>query len=121
MALVIANVNEDAYGDIVISAARADGQSNSVVDAGEVYVLYGKASGWTSSVSAASIGSTNAGFVMFGQATNDLFGYSLAKGRPLGSNKDSLIIGVPAGSEAGSGKVQVFMLVSLPLHAHWWV
>lgn len=108
---MIANLTGDAYADIIMGSARGDGQANSLADAGEVYVLYGKPSGWSRTLSASTIGGSNAGFVFYGKSTSALTGYSLAAGRLFGSGTDTLVVGVPS-SEASAGKVQVLLTVN---------
>ena len=45
------DINGDGYADLLIGAAGAAGSSNSVGEAGETYVVFGKASGWAASMS----------------------------------------------------------------------
>jgi hypothetical protein len=110
--VAIANINGDAYADVIMAAARGDGPSNSLVDAGDIYVLYGKASGWTSTLSASTIGNTNPGFVVHGRAAYDLTGQSISTGRLSGGSIESLVLGVPTNAEANAGKVMALFMVS---------
>lgn len=114
---MIANLTGDAYADIIMGAAKGDGPTNTLTDAGEVYVLYGRPSGWSPSLSVSTIGSSSPGFVMYGKAALAWTAYSLAAGRLFGNGTDNVIFGVPTSAEVNVGKVQVLLTVNL-CHNH---
>ncbi len=112
-AVLIANLTGDAYADIILGAMTGAGQSNSLPKAGEVYVIYGRPSGWSGTYSATTIANTNnnLGFALYGASANGWFGYSLSGGAFESKSRTSLVIGVPTNSEANAGKVQVLFMV----------
>jgi Ca2+-binding RTX toxin-like protein len=99
------DVNGDGFDDIIIGAMGADPGSR--LGAGSSYVIFGKASGWATSFSLASLNGTN-GFRLDGAAAGDTSGWSVASaGDVNGDGFDDLIVGAygadPGGqSEAGS-------------------
>jgi len=44
------DVNGDGYADVLVGSMYADGSSNSLTSAGEVHVVFGKASGFAASI-----------------------------------------------------------------------
>ena len=44
------DVNGDGYADVIVGVPYADGSSNSASRTGEVYVVFGKASGFAASI-----------------------------------------------------------------------
>jgi len=89
--------NGDGYDDLIIGVSRADpnGKSN----AGESYVVFGKAGGFGASLELSSLLSSNGGdgslgFVINGIAVGDFSGYSVSSAGDFnGDGFDDLIIG----------------------------
>jgi Ca2+-binding RTX toxin-like protein len=85
------DINVDGFDDLIIGARNADpnGQSN----AGESYVVFGKAGGFTASLNLSSLNGTN-GFVINGIDPNDYSGISVSSAGDInGDGFDDLIIG----------------------------
>ncbi|MES2264890.1 MAG: Ig-like domain-containing protein [Pseudomonadota bacterium] len=100
------DINGDGYADLIVGAILADNAGN---DAGASYVVFGKASGFTSSIDLSSLDGTT-GFRLDGAAAGDNAGRSVsAAGDVNGDGYDDLIVGASGadngGSETGSSYV----------------
>ncbi len=98
------DVNGDGFADLFVGAYGADpgGQLN----AGSGYVIFGKASGWTPTLSLSTLNGTN-GFRLDGLALNDNAGASVASAGDInGDGITDLIIGGP-GAIGGAGSSYV--------------
>jgi Ca2+-binding RTX toxin-like protein len=85
------DVNGDGFADLIIGARYADPNNNS--DSGSSYVVFGKASGFSSSINLSSLNGT-AGFRLDGVAANDHSGWSVASaGDVNGDGYADIIIG----------------------------
>jgi hypothetical protein len=95
------DINGDGFDDLIIGARYAD--PNGRGDAGESYVVFGKASGFTQSINLSMLNGTN-GFVINGIDTADQSGRSVSSAGDInGDGFDDLIIGAPLA--APNGKV----------------
>jgi len=99
------DVNGDGYADLIVGAYQADANG---IDSGASYVIFGKASGFASSINLNSLNGTN-GFRLAGVAAYDNTGCSVASaGDVNGDGFADLIIGAigaPNGLGFGSSYV----------------
>ena len=101
------DVNGDGFADLIIGAPGADPNGNSY--SGSSYVVFGKASGFTSGINLSSLNGTT-GFRLDGVASSDYSGASVASaGDVNGDGFTDLIVGAygadPNGSSSGSRAV----------------
>jgi FG-GAP repeat len=93
------DVNGDGYDDLLISASSADPNG---MESGAVYVVFGKASGFSAILALSSLTGTN-GFKISGEASNDHAGTQVASaGDVNGDGFADLIIGAPGAAPHGS-------------------
>jgi hypothetical protein len=98
------DVNGDGFDDIIIGAVDND---EAHANAGQVYLIFGKASGWAMDT---SLGSSSASF--FGEELGDEAGTSVAgAGDVNGDGYDDFIIGAPYNDEAVSTAGQVYLIL----------
>ena len=97
------DVNGDGFDDLLIGAPRGDAAANGKFDAGESYVVFGKAD-WSASptVNLATLNGTS-GFTLFGVDGGDVSGVALSgAGDVNGDGFDDLLIGAYVSSGAGN-------------------
>jgi hypothetical protein len=100
------DINGDDIDDIIIGALGA-GTTNSEV--GETYIVFGKDSGYSSTLDLANLDGTN-GFVIKGAAAGDSIGYSTSSAGDINRDGyDDIIIGAPfvdtTGADAGASYI----------------
>ncbi|GAB0056714.1 hypothetical protein SIID45300_01025 [Candidatus Magnetaquicoccaceae bacterium FCR-1] len=107
------DLNGDGFADLVVGAPRVANVTTDVNNqpvtyqyAGAVYVVFGTSDvTWTTPTNLAAGG--NKGFAIFGQASNDAFGYSLGfAGDVNGDGWDDLVVGA-RGAQSDSGAAYV--------------
>jgi len=99
------DVNGDGFDDLLVGAPWAYSSTSMT---GESYLVFGKAGGWTSGVSAPSLNGTN-GFAIGGAAAYDAAGWSVASaGDVNGDGLDDFVIGAPAAANYSGASYLIF-------------
>ena len=97
------DVNGDGFDDLVIGARYGNGFGNGTSDAGDTYVVFGKAGGFGAAIQLSTIAAGSGGFVILGEDPGDQSGYSVASaGDVNGDGFADLIIGATRGDGAGN-------------------
>jgi hypothetical protein len=97
------DVNGDGYNDFLITALGSDEGGDG---AGQIYLILGKASGWTRDT---SISNADASFI--GENAADAAGYSSAiVGDVNNDTFDDILIGAPYNDEGEQGAGQVYLI-----------
>jgi hypothetical protein len=108
------DVNGDGIDDIIVGARQGDdGGSN----AGEAYVIFGKAGGgWGAEVGGRQVLdltnlSPTDGFIIQGDVANDLLGISVSSaGDVNGDGIDDIIVGANGGDDGGSAAGEAYVI-----------
>ncbi len=99
------DVNGDGFDDLILGAYLGDGSGNAKSNAGDSYVVFGKAGGFGASIDLATIATGTGGFAIYGQDVADNAGISVASAGDInGDGFDDLLIGAPGGDAAGNAK-----------------
>jgi len=97
------DVNGDGYGDILIGAK---GNDDGAYNAGQIYLIFGKVSGWTIDH---DLSKADASFL--GEETVDITGASVSgAGDVNGDGYDDILIGSYANDHAGGDSGQVYLI-----------
>jgi hypothetical protein len=93
------DVNGDGIGDILVGAPEASPNGN--IRSGQVYVVFGRTTGFGSLITPSSLNGTN-GFVINGAATGDYAGFSLSSaGDVNGDGFDDILVGAERADPGG--------------------
>jgi Ca2+-binding RTX toxin-like protein len=99
------DINGDGFADLIIGARYGDAAGNAKGNAGDSYVVFGKASGWGAAIDLTTIAAGTGGFVIHGQDISDRSGSSVASAGDInGDGFADLIIGARNGDAAGNAK-----------------
>ncbi len=99
------DVNGDGFDDLLIGAPLADAANNNKIDAGESYLIFGRAVP-TAVIDLASLGSS--GIRIFGAHAGDYSGFSVSgAGDMNGDGFDDLLIGAAHADELNESKIDI--------------
>jgi hypothetical protein len=107
------DVNGDGFDDLIVGAPMGD---NGGIDAGEAYVLFGKASGFGQVVGASRvIDLTNLtfpdGFIIQGDVLGDQAGWSVSAAGDINNDGFAdLIVGAPMGDDGGNNAGEAYVI-----------
>jgi hypothetical protein len=97
--------NNDGYDDLIIGAPQGDDGGN---NAGEAYVVFGKASGF-STIDLTNLAPAD-GFLIQGDLAFDQLGRSASAGDVNGDGYDDLIVGAPFGDNGGTDAGEAYVI-----------
>jgi RTX calcium-binding nonapeptide repeat (4 copies)/FG-GAP repeat len=98
------DVNNDGIDDLIIGAYGADPNGNA---SGQSYVVFGRSSGFASSLNLSNLNGSN-GFILNGIAMDDFSGFSVSGAGDVNNDGiDDFIIGAPNSSGVDSGQSYV--------------
>src|SRR5262249_8888539 len=61
------DINGDGFADLIIGSRAGDGPGDTRAEAGDSYVVFGKASGFAAEIDLAAVAAGTGGFVIHGQ------------------------------------------------------
>jgi len=101
------DVNGDGYDDLLVGAFRSDESGN---DAGQAYLIFGRAAGWSRNVDMA-----NADASFHGEAADDWAGWGVGGGGDVnGDGYDDVLIGATYSDDAWVNAGQVYVIFGQP-------
>lgn len=103
----IGDVNGDGIDDVAVGVLRGD---SGAPDGGDVYVIFGKATGFPATINLANFGAAD-GFVVGGDETGDFAGFSVAGAGDLnGDGIADLVVGALYGDDGGSNAGEAYVI-----------
>ena len=100
------DVNGDGFDDIIVGAPLGD---DGGTDAGEAYVIFGKAGGFAN-IDLATLAPAD-GFIIQGDAAGDEAGTSVSSAGDInGDGFDDLIVGAPFGDDGGDDAGEAYVI-----------
>jgi Ca2+-binding RTX toxin-like protein len=100
------DINNDGFDDLIIGAHLGD---NGGTDAGEAYVLFGKASGFAN-IDLTALAPA-AGFKIQGDLAGDQAGFSVSSAGDInGDGRDDLIVGARLGDNGGANAGEAYVI-----------
>jgi hypothetical protein len=104
------DINGDGIDDLIVGAANGD---NGGFDAGQAYVIFGKASATRGTIDLSSLGDD--GFIIQGDAADDNAGFSTSNaGDVNGDGIDDLIVGSRRGDDGGDNAGEAYVIFGKP-------
>ncbi len=100
--LAVGDINDDGINDIIIGASWADRTNPTTNASGDVYVVFGQSSGFSSVIELSSLDEST-GFTLQGQSASDVLGSEVLVADFDGNNQDELIIGASSAEPDGGG------------------
>ncbi len=101
------DINGDGIADLIVGAHDGD---NGGIDAGEAYVIFGKAGASRANIDLTSLAASD-GFVIQGDAAFDNAGWSVSSAGDInGDGFADLIVGAPEGSYGGSDAGEAYVI-----------
>ncbi|MGD8497160.1 MAG: Ig-like domain-containing protein [Gemmatimonadales bacterium] len=95
------DVNNDGYDDLLIGAPSAD--PGGLVDAGRLYILFGRPVFPTGEIALSDVGTTEPGLVVDGAEAGDQLGSAVSGGVDLnGDGVDDALVGAPYADASGA-------------------
>jgi hypothetical protein len=101
------DINGDGIADLIIGAPYG---ANGGTNAGEAYVIYGKAGATRASIDLTSLAAAD-GFIIQGDAAGDTAGFSVASAGDInGDGVADLIVGAPGGDNGGASAGEAYVI-----------
>ncbi len=101
------DINGDGFADLIVGALRGD---NGGIDAGEAYVIFGKAGATRTSIDLTSLAASD-GFIIQGDAADDRAGFSVSSAGDInGDGFADLIVGAPGGDNGGIDAGEAYVI-----------
>ena len=101
------DINGDGIGDIIIGAPQGD---NGGSNAGEAYIIFGKAGIARTSIDLGTLTPAD-GFIIQGDVANDVLGFSVSEaGDVNGDGIGDIIIGAQGGDNGGSSAGEAYII-----------